>query len=135
MPRPRVRLPPRIFLSASLASTGMSPPPIRWPSGTPRRSSARARPSRRGLGRADLAEAHHREQTPGAQSALLDELQVLTDEDALDIEHRAPAQHVGERCHAAFDPAAHAFLGAEMIDDDHLAAGTADACKLAHDLL
>ena len=68
-------------------------------------------------------------------------VQVLADEHALDVEHRAPAQLVGERRHAALDPAAHAFpaglafLGAEVVDDDHLAARAAHARQLAHDLL
>src|SRR4030095_6182477 len=80
-------------------------------------------------------EAHHGEQAERPEPALFHQHEIVAYQHALDIEHGPPAQHVGEGCHSALNPTAHAFLGTKVIDDPHLAALPTHARQFAHDLL
>jgi hypothetical protein len=91
-----------------------------------------ARQVRRRFGRLGFVEAHHREETPGAQPALLTSVRSSqTSTRSMSNTGRQPslsangAMRRSTQPHAS--PAGLAFLGAEVIDDDHLAARAAHA--------
>src|SRR5262245_30519337 len=98
------------------------PSAVLGPRGSAFSGGARSLPGQR-----ILVKAHHGEEAEGPEPALFHQHEIITHQHAFDVEHRPPTEHVGERRHPALDPAAHAFLRAEVIDDQNLAARSANA--------
>src|SRR5581483_12416818 len=79
-----------------------------------------------------LDEAQHGKKPEGTERAALDQPQVVAHEHAVPLEHRAPAEEIAERRELPLEEAADPLLLAEVIDEDHFAAGGAHALELAH---